>query len=128
MGMKRLVLSVVLTGLTIAAVAGGAFAQDAQDTAPKGDAVHGKKIYVADGCWQCHGYQGQGSNAGPKLAPTPLPYEAVFRQLRKPRGAMPVYTHVTTPDQDVADVYAYLRSIPKAKTVADVPFLSGVQP
>ncbi len=122
--MKRLVLSLALAGL-----AGAAFAQDAapQNTAPKGDPVHGKKVYVADGCWQCHGYQGQGG-AGPKLAPTPLPYEALFRQLRKPRNVMPVYTHVTTPDQDVADIYAYLQSIPKAKTVADIPALAAIQP
>ncbi|MGZ3275409.1 MAG: c-type cytochrome [Caulobacteraceae bacterium] len=122
--MNRLVLSLALSGLAAAAVAGSALAQDA---APKGDAVHGKKIYVADGCWQCHGYQGQGG-AGPKLAPTPLPYEAIFRQLRKPRGTMPVYTHVTTPDQDVADIYAYLQTMPKAKAVADIPALSSIQP
>ena len=120
----KLVLSLALTGLAAAAVAGAAYAQDA---APKGDVAHGKKIYVADGCWQCHGYQGQGGS-GPKLAPQPLPYEAVFRQLRKPRGTMPVYTHVTTPDQDVADIYAYLQSMPKAKTVADIPALAGIQP
>jgi len=117
------VLSLALAGLAAAAVAGAAFAQDA---APKGDVAHGKKIYVSYGCWQCHGYQGQGG-AGPKLAPTPLPYDALSRQLRKPRGTMPVYTHVTTPDQDVADIYAYLQSIPKAKTVADIPALAGVQ-
>jgi mono/diheme cytochrome c family protein len=123
--MKR-VVSLALSGLAAAAVAGGAFAQGAAPAAPKGDVAHGKKIYVADGCWQCHGYQGQGGS-GPKLAPTPLPYEAVFRQLRKPRGTMPVYTHVTTPDQDVADIYAYLQSIPKAKTVADIPALNDIK-
>jgi mono/diheme cytochrome c family protein len=118
--MQRLVLSLAFAGLAASA----AFAQDA---APKGDATHGKQIYVAYGCWQCHGYQGQGG-AGPKLAPTPLPYEAVFGQLRKPRGSMPVYTHVTTPDQDVADIYAYLQAIPKAKAVADIPALADIQP
>jgi mono/diheme cytochrome c family protein len=113
-----------LAGLSAAAVGGVALAQGAT---PKGDAEHGKKIYVSYGCWQCHGYQGQGG-AGPKLAPNPLPYQAVFRQLRKPRGTMPVYTHVTTPDQDVADIYAYLQTMPKAKTVAEIPALADVQP
>ena len=121
--MKTLAVSLAVAAL-ISPLAGGAFAQEA---APKGDAVHGKTVYVADGCWQCHGYQGQGG-AGPKLAPAPLPYEAVFRQLRKPRGVMPVYTHVTTPDQDVADIYAYLQTVPKAKTVADIPALADIQP
>ena len=117
--MKVLVLSLALT-----AAASTAFAQDA---APRGDVARGKAVYVSDGCWQCHGYQGQGG-AGPKLAPNPLPFEALARQLRKPRGTMPVYTHVTTPDQDVADIYAYLQTIPKAKTVADIPALSSIQP
>lgn len=94
-------------------------------TAPKGDAVHGKAIFASYGCWQCHGYQGQGSNAGPKLAPDPLPYDAFERQLRKPRDRMPIYTRKTTSEQDVADIYAYLQSIPKAKTVAEIPLLNG---
>lgn len=127
--MKRLVLSLALIGLGAGAVAGTALAQNAvpQGAAPKGDAVHGKKIFVTYGCYQCHGYQGQGSNAGPKLAPNPLPYEALDHQLRKPRDRMPIYTRTTTSDQDVADIYAYLLTIPKAKTVADIPPLAAVQ-
>jgi ubiquinol-cytochrome c reductase cytochrome c subunit len=128
--MKRLVVSLALAGLAVAAVAGSALAQGAapQNDAPKGNAAHGKKIFADYGCWQCHGYQGQGSNAGPKLAPNPLPYDAIYRQLRKPRDRMPVYTRATTSDQDVADIYAYLQTQPKAKTVADIPALTSVQP
>ncbi|MGZ3273944.1 MAG: c-type cytochrome [Caulobacteraceae bacterium] len=99
--------------------AGAALAQ----APPKGDAVRCKAIFASYGCWQCHGYQGQGSNAGPKLAPSPLPYEAFDRQLRRPRDRMPIYTRKTTSDQDVADIHAYLSSIPKAKTVAEIPLL-----
>lgn len=128
--MKRLVLSLALTGLAAAAVAGAAFAQEAapRNTAPKGDPVHGRKIYDSYGCYQCHGYQGQGgASSGPKLAPNPLPYEAVYRQLRKPRARMPIYTRKTTSDQDVADIYAYLQTIPKAKTVAEIPALADIK-
>lgn len=92
-------------------------------TAPHGDPSRGKAIFAAYGCWQCHGYQGQGSNAGPKLAPTPLPYQAFDHQLRWPRDRMPIYTAKTTSDQDAADMYAYLSGIPKAKAVADIPLL-----
>ncbi len=110
--------------LCLAALALSASAAFAQ-TAPKGDAARGRTIFAAYGCWQCHGYQGQGSNAGPKLAPAPLPYAAFDRQLRRPRDRMPIYTLKTTSDQDVADIYAYLLSIPKAKAVADIPLLNG---
>ena len=107
--MTRLLL--ILSGAALAAgltVAGAS----AQDAAPKGDLAHGKKIFTTFGCYQCHGYQGQGSNAGPKLAPNPLPYDAVARQMRKPRDRMPVYTHKTVSDADVADIYAYMQSMP----------------
>ena len=118
----------LLTLLGAALVSGAGFATVRAQPAKAGDVAHGKTVFVADGCYQCHGYQGQGSNAGPKLAPNPLPYDAVERQLRKPRDRMPVYTHVTMSDGDVADVYAYLQSMPKAKTVADIPMLSSVKP
>jgi ubiquinol-cytochrome c reductase cytochrome c subunit len=121
--MTRIVL--ILSGAALAA--GLAFAgASAQDAAPKGDVAHGKHIFTTYGCYQCHGYQGQGSASGPKLAPNPLPFDAVARQMRKPRGVMPVYTHKTVSDGDVADIYAYLQSMPKAKTVADIPMLSGL--
>ena len=103
MTMHRLALP--LAAAVLALCAGAA---SSQTTATAGDSVRGKKIYASYGCYQCHGYQGQGSNAGPKLAPGPLPFEALDRQLRKPRDRMPVYTQATTSGQDVADIYAYL--------------------
>ena len=39
---------------------------------------------------------------------------------------MPVYTAVTMPDKDVADIYAYLQSVPKGKTAAEIPILKGL--
>jgi ubiquinol-cytochrome c reductase cytochrome c subunit len=114
--------------MSLALVGLSAGAASAHTAPPKGDAVHGKAIFVTSGCYQCHGYQGQGSQAGPKLAPNPLPYDAVDRQLRKPRAVMPIYTHKTTSDQDVADIYAYLLSIPKAKAVADIPVIAAIKP
>src|SRR5258707_139536 len=114
--MQRLIITLAAAGF--AAALGAAALESsamAQTPAPAGTATHGRQIYTAYGCWQCHGYQGQGSAAGPKLAPSPLPFEAVSRQLRKPRDRMPIYTSVTVPDSEVADIYAYLSSIPKAK-------------
>ena len=43
--------------LAAAIFAGPAFAQDA----PKGDAAKGEKLFMADGCWQCHGVGGNGA-------------------------------------------------------------------
>jgi cytochrome c553 len=84
-----------------------------QGAPPPGDAVNGKRVYMADGCYQCHGTVGQGSRpTGPHLAPNPLPYEAFAGQVRRPANAMPPYTSVVLSEQDLADVYAYMLSIP----------------
>jgi mono/diheme cytochrome c family protein len=105
----------------LALAAGAALAQ----TAPKGDVANGRKVYVAYGCHACHGYQGQGSNAGSKIAPTPIPFAGLSRQLLQPRDRMPAYSEKIVSDQEVADIYAYLASIPKAKSVAGIPLLGS---
>ncbi len=92
-----------------------------------GNAAHGKQLYLATGCYQCHGTRGEGGgNAGPRLAPTPIPFEALMLQLRHPRARMPVYTAVVMPDTDVADVYAYLQSVARGRTAAEIPMLNGL--
>ena len=89
--------------------------------------TRGKQLYIATGCFQCHGTSGQGGgNAGPRLAPGPLPLEGFTLQLRHPRQRMPVYTAVVMPNRDIADIYAYLLSVPKAKTAADIPMLKSI--
>jgi mono/diheme cytochrome c family protein len=85
-------------------------------------AAHGRQLYVADGCYQCHGYSGEGS-VGPRLAPGPLPLEIFTRQLRNPIAVMPVYTATILSDADLADIYAYLNSVPKSTPVEKIPLL-----
>lgn len=92
-------------------------------SAPAGDTARGKNIYVRDGCYACHGYQGQGSNAGSRLAPNPTPFAAFAHQVRNPRARMPAYSSTVMSDQDVADIYAFLMTIPKARTVAETALL-----
>lgn len=111
-------------GLLLAGVLIVAGSWAAAQDAPRGDAARGRKIYAAYGCYGCHGYQGQGSNAGPKLAPDPFPFAAFAGQLRRPRARMPAYTPRTTSDRDVADIYAYLLTLPKSKPVAQIPMLA----
>jgi mono/diheme cytochrome c family protein len=85
----------------------------AQVAAPPGDAANGRRIYIAVGCYQCHGTVGQGSRpTGPHLAPNPLPYETFARIVRRPVNVMPPYTTVVLSDRDLGDIYAYLVTIP----------------
>ena len=100
-------------------------AAQAQD-APAGSAERGHGIYIHQMCHNCHGTVGQGGGvAGPKIAPNPFPWVAFARQTRTPRQAMPPYSAKNLPDQDLADVYAYLVSIKPGLPAKDIPQLSG---
>jgi len=36
-------------------------AQQSSDAPPTGNAQNGKKLFMSDGCYECHGRQGQGA-------------------------------------------------------------------
>ena len=99
----------------------------AQDKALAGDADKGKQLFAADGCFECHGYVGQGSiSAGVRIAPMVLPFDAFSQQLRNPSNEMPPYTAAALPDSSVADLYAYLKTIqPPARAAKDIPILNN---
>ncbi len=94
--------------------------------APAGDAVRGKADFLSYGCYECHGTVGQGNyGTGAKLAPKPPPWSTVSTYVRKPTGNMPSFSASILPDKDLADIYAYLSSIPAGKPYTDIPILSG---
>jgi ubiquinol-cytochrome c reductase cytochrome c subunit len=85
---------------------------------------NGKKKYVEVGCWQCHGGVGQGGVAGPKLAPEPIPQETFVTFVRTTNRAMPPYREPVLSDSDLADIYAYLQTIPKSPDPKSIPLLN----
>jgi len=96
-----------------------------QQAAPKGDAKEGQKLFAAIGCWECHGSEAQGGAiTGPRLAHTALPFAAVLQQLRVPQNAMPPYEPAVVSDADVANIYAWLESLPAPQTAASIPLLN----
>lgn len=98
-----------------------------------GNAQRGKQLFIDNGCFACHGYDGQGgSYTGPRLAPDPLPWQAIAAFIRLPRGltppyttwpfnVMPPYTAKLVPDKDVQDIYAYLKAIPGPTDIKNIP-------
>lgn len=88
------------------------------------DAGKGKQAYFKYGCWQCHGTVGQGGVAGPKLAPEPLPLEAMSNFIRTTNRTMPPYREQVLPNEDVADIHAYLSSIPKPPDYKSIAILN----
>ena len=87
-----------------------------------GNAERGKRLFVENGCYQCHGYAGQGGGAGPRIAPRAP--AAGIQYVRKPTGVMPPYTAKVLPDKDLADIRAFLIAVPAPPPVKDIPLLN----
>jgi len=87
-------------------------------------AENGKQVFMRAGCWQCHGTVGQGGAAGPKLAPDPLPFDALSSFVRTTNRQMPAYREEVLSDADLADLYAYLNSIPQGPDAKTIPLLN----
>src|SRR5215831_4528250 len=111
--------------LVTALSAGGAATASAQD-APAGDATNGKRIYLATGCFTCHGRAGQGgayNGPAPVLAKTALPFEGFKMQIRNPSNDMPAYSEAVMSDQQIADIYAFVQSLSGRRDAKDIPIL-----
>lgn len=96
-------------------------------TQATGNAENGKRLFLRDGCYECHGYVGQGTKDGARIGPPVLNVQGLIRYVRKPAGAMPAFTEKVVTDAELTDIYAYLRSIPAPKAVKDIPLLDQLK-
>lgn len=95
----------------------------AQATAAEVEA--GRKLYMGNACFSCHGTVGQGAERGgaPKLAPGPHPFEAFRALVRNPRDGMPRYLERFVSDDQLLSMHRYLASIPKGPAAKDIALL-----
>ena len=119
---------VVGAALVVGAFGVGGFdrAARAQD-APAGDAVEGKRLYLAVGCFTCHGRSGQGGAMNgpvPALAKTAMPFDGFKGQLRRPADEMPAYSEKVMTDREIADIYAFVESLPGRRPTKDMKILN----
>ena len=105
--------AVLVAGLVLGC--GGALAASAEK---------GKAAFIQHGCWQCHGTEGQGGQAGARLAPDPMPLETFTAFVRTSNRAMPPYPEAVLSNEDLADIHAYLQTIPKPADYKDIPLLN----
>ena len=99
----------------------------AEENAPSGDPVNGKRLYLADGCFECHGRAGQGGRFNyptPALAQIALPVDSFIAFLREAPNDMPSFSAEVLSDKDAADIHAFLRSLPGPKSPKDFPLLN----
>jgi len=118
------------TGVAFALVAAIAIGQTAraQDAAPQGDAANGKRIFLKEACFTCHGRVGEGgayNGPAPILAHTALPFDAFKSQLRNPANDMPAYSGAVLSDQDIADIYAFVTALPGKGSAKDIAILNN---
>ena len=117
-------LTATVASAQTAAPASPSQASAAQAAAPAGNADMGRKQFVSFGCYQCHGYEAQGSSAtGPRLGPKPIAWAAFTRYVRRPTNQMPPYTAKVVSDADLANIYAFLQARPAPTPVANIPLL-----
>jgi mono/diheme cytochrome c family protein len=117
-----------LAALAVVTLSAGAFVIALAQDVPRGDAGNGRRIYLAVGCFTCHGRSGQGgayTGPAPILARTALPFEGFKALIRDPSNNMPAYSDVVLSDQDIADVYAFLESLPGPRSPKDISILDN---
>lgn len=83
---------------------------------PEGEVRKGAIAFVD--CINCHGRNGEGG-FGPSLASTGLPWFAFRKAVREPWGIMPAFREQQKSDQVLADIYAYLKTLPRTTTFGE---------
>ena len=111
---NKLLLSMFVA--TLLTRAGIASAQD--------EAEQGRDLYMANQCWQCHGTEGQGG-AAVRIAPTLYPFEA-FAQFVRHSNLMPAYSPNVLSDDQLRQIFEYVRTMPEPPDLDDIPELSDL--
>lgn len=130
---RRVVVGIVLGAAAVLAVsvsrAQDQRVQPGAATAPgppPGDAQRGSALYLASGCWECHGYTGA-TGAGAPLVLSGLSAVGFTNYIRNPRTpAMPLYSAKVIPDMAAADLYAYIKTFKKPADAKDIPLLQQI--
>jgi mono/diheme cytochrome c family protein len=95
-----------------------------QGTSVTGDTKNGQQLYLKYSCYACHGYSGQ-NGPGTRLVPTRMTVPGFTAYVRNPRQ-MPPYTAKVVPDAELADIWAYLQTLPRSPSPKDIPLLTRI--
>jgi cytochrome c2 len=109
---RRFVVFMMLAGAPAALAQAPA---GAPGPAVQGDAEAGRRAFTEYACHYCHGTVGQGSlpTVGPRVARVPRSFDSFKAYVRRPAGRMSSYPAGVIGDDALANIYAYLRSLPE---------------
>jgi mono/diheme cytochrome c family protein len=125
-----LLARLIIISIYLGASAGVLLAQTPPSAQPAaGNAVNGQRLYTKMTCQYCHGTEGQGSLAGigPRIALVQRSFDSFARYVRRPTGRMTGYSEKILSDAELADIYAFLRSLPPAQAVSEIPLLEQLR-
>ena len=129
MSRKAFSLVAVVTAVLVILAFSDARAQSAvpatkAQKSPAGNSQNGKRLFTSYGCYECHGYQAEVTSVvGPRLGPDPISFPAFVEYVRQPTGEMPPFTSKVITDAELADIYAFLQSLPRPTNADSIPAL-----
>jgi mono/diheme cytochrome c family protein len=117
----------------LAAIAGAVAAQGAA-----GDAARGKQLYYVNGCYGCHGFNGQTGarnlvGTSSPILMTPESFVTFLRgrasnQPMTPSTQMPSFPEKAISTPQARDIYAYIKTFKlDAPEVKDIPVFAQIQ-
>jgi mono/diheme cytochrome c family protein len=120
-----LAVAVALPLSTAHAQTPAAPAPPASSTGTVQQVQQGKDLFVKYSCYACHGYNGQGSGNGARLVPMRMNAVGFANFVRNP-GRMPPYGSQVLSDAQLADLFAFIRSLPGSPQAKDIPLLAKI--
>ena len=115
---------VVSSLILIVACGAWVAAQQPSASAPAGNIQAGKDLYLRYSCYACHSYDGHGG-AGARLVPMRMTVERFSTYVRNPRQ-MPPYSTKLLSETQMADIWAYIKSLPVSPEAKDIPLLAQI--
>ena len=109
---------------SLASVAAFAFLAASAAAQAPADGVRGKDLYLKYSCYACHGYDGHGG-AGARLVPLAMTLPRFTAYVHNPRR-MPPYTEKVLSDAQLADLFAYIKSLPASPPADQIPLLTRI--
>ena len=111
-------MKILFLGLGLLAVS--AFGQ-------QGDAKRGEKAFKDYSCYACHGFSGQ-NGPGKRLVPMKMATVAFTAYVRSPGSTqMPSYSAKVLSDQQLADIWAYVKTLPDSPDAKDIPLIQQLK-
>jgi mono/diheme cytochrome c family protein len=95
--------------------------------AQQGDAKRGQKMFVDYSCYACHGFSGQ-NGPGKRLVPMKMAAVAFTAYVRMPgTNQMPSYSAKVLTDAQLADIWAYIKTLPDSPEAKDIPLVQQLK-